>query len=103
MSREICGARAALAELDADEADEPPERLFDDRRLRVAQDHVALALVAARGGLPGSRHLRLHDERTELLLRAVEAVDLDDAPPALPPQIGDPGREAPLGRVERLV
>ena len=72
-----------LAELDLDERDEAGERLLDDLGVGVAKDRVALALVGLGARLAELRELGLDDERAELLLRLLEAVDLDDPPVAV--------------------
>ncbi len=67
------------AELDAHEADQTLQRLLDDLGVWVAKDGVTLAFVGVGARLSDLREAGLDDEVAELLLRLLEAMDLDDA------------------------
>ena len=72
----------------------------DDRGVRVADDHPALALVARRRGLARLGQLRLHHQVPDPPLQLVHAVHGPHAAPALPAQVHAARRVLPRRRLE---
>src|SRR4051794_7024350 len=92
-----------LRQLDADAGDDAVQRVLHHVRVRVADDHVALAEIVGRRGLTGLRQPRLDDQVPDLPLYGAESVDGPYATAAHAAQVGGAGGEPSLRRVEAAV